>query len=140
MVLNYELRDVLLDCLASLERAVGPNDEIILVDNASTDDSVAAVRAAFPDVRIVENATNRYIFGLNDGLAVARGRYVAFCNNDMTVEDDFVEALARLLRCRRRLRRLRPHRAAGRPGPRLPHGRSLEARPHLLRAVGPPDR
>ena len=48
VVLNFELRDVLLDCLASLARAVGPNDEIILVDNASTDDSVAAVRAAFP--------------------------------------------------------------------------------------------
>jgi GT2 family glycosyltransferase len=93
LVLNFELRDVLLDCLASLQRAAGPNDEIILVDNASTDDSVAAVRAAFPDVRVVENASNRYIFGLNDGLAVARGRYVAFCNNDMTVEDDFIEAM-----------------------------------------------
>jgi GT2 family glycosyltransferase len=44
-------------------------------------------------VRIVENPSNRYIFGLNDGLVVARGRYVAFCNNDMTVEDDFLEAL-----------------------------------------------
>ena len=93
VVLNFQLRDVLLDCLASLVRSVGPDDEIILVDNASTDDSVAAVRAAFPEVRIIENATNRYIFGLNDGLAVARGRYVAFCNNDMTVEDGFVEAM-----------------------------------------------
>jgi GT2 family glycosyltransferase len=93
VVLNFELRDVVLDCLASLTRAVGPADEIILVDNASTDDSVAAVRQAFPDVRIVENAENRYIFGLNDGLAQARGRYVAFCNNDMTVERDFIESL-----------------------------------------------
>lgn len=93
VVLNFELRDVLLDCLASLSRAVGPDDEIIVVDNASSDGSVAAVRTAFPDVRVVENATNRYIFGLNDGLAVARGRYVAFCNNDMTVEDGFIEAM-----------------------------------------------
>ena len=36
-------------------------------------------------------ATNEYIFGLNRALDVASGEYVAFLNNDMTVEEDFVE-------------------------------------------------
>ena len=39
----------------------------------------------------LRNPENRFIFGLNDGLAVARGEYVAFCNNDMVVEAGFVE-------------------------------------------------
>jgi GT2 family glycosyltransferase len=91
IVLNYNERALLLDCVASLTAAAGPHDEIIVVDNASTDGSPEAVVEAFPHLRLVRNSENRYIFGLNDGLAVARGEFVAFCNNDMVVEDAFVE-------------------------------------------------
>ena len=72
-------------------QAVGPDDEIIMVDNGSSDGSADAVSAAFPSVRVVRLTENRYIFSLNAGLEVARGRYVAFCNNDMVVEPNFVE-------------------------------------------------
>ncbi len=91
VVLNYNERELVVDCVGSMLEAIGPDDEIIMVDNGSSDGSADAVADAFPLVRLVRLPVNRYIFSLNDGLAVARGRYVAFCNNDMRVEDNFVE-------------------------------------------------
>jgi O-antigen biosynthesis protein len=91
VVLNYNAREMLLDCVRSLLDAVTSRDEVIVVDNGSSDGSADAVMAAFPTVRLVRLPKNRYIFGLNDGLAAARGEYVAFCNNDMTVEPNFIE-------------------------------------------------
>jgi GT2 family glycosyltransferase len=91
IVLNYDERELVVDCVRSMLAAVGPEDEIIVVDNGSSDSSADAVAEAFPTVRLVRLPENRYIFSLNAGLAVARGRYVAFCNNDMVVEPNFVE-------------------------------------------------
>lgn len=91
VILNYEQREVLLRCVESVVAAMGPDDEVIVVDNGSKDGSAQAVSDEYPSVRLVCLDKNRYIFGLNDGLAVATGEYVAFCNNDMIVEPDFVE-------------------------------------------------
>jgi O-antigen biosynthesis protein len=96
IVLNYDERELVVDCVRSMIAAVGPDDEIIVVDNGSTDGSADAVSEAFPSVRVLRLPENRYIFSLNAGLAMARGTYVAFCNNDMTVEPNFVE---QALRC-----------------------------------------
>jgi len=100
IVLNYDERELVVACVRSMLDAIGPDDEIIVVDNGSTDGSADAIDEAFPSavypaVRVVRLPENRYIFSLNAGLEVSRGRYVAFCNNDMVVESNFVsEALA----------------------------------------------
>lgn len=96
IVLNFDQRELLIDCVRSMLAAVGPDDEIVVVDNGSTDGSAEAVTEAFPAgdfpaVRLLRLPVNRYIFSLNAGLEIARGRFVAFCNNDMVVEDNFVE-------------------------------------------------
>jgi GT2 family glycosyltransferase len=91
IVLNYEGKAVLRDCLRSLEAAAGEDDEIIVVDNASTDGSAEQVAQEFPGVRLVALSENTYIFGLNEGLSRACGEYVAFLNNDMVVEPGFVD-------------------------------------------------
>lgn len=90
IVLNYEGREVLQGCLDSLLADMGPEDELIVVDNASTDGSSDLV-PSLPQVRLVQRSENNYIFGLNDGVAVARGRYIAFLNNDITVEPGFID-------------------------------------------------
>lgn len=90
IVLNYEGLEVLTSCVETLRTAMGPDDELIVVDNGSTDGSPEWLREQ-SDVRSVLLPENTYIFGLNEGLAIARGRYVAFLNNDMTVEPGFVE-------------------------------------------------
>ena len=92
IILNFNERDLLLGCIESMVRAAGPEDEVIVVDSASTDGSADAVAETYPQVRLLRLEQNRYIFGLNDGLRCAKGRFVAFCNNDMVVESDFVES------------------------------------------------
>lgn len=94
IVLNYNGARVLGDCLRSLSDACSGDDEIIVVDNASTDGSAALV-SDFPAIRLVQRDKNNYIFGLNDGLARANGRWVAFLNNDIVVGPDFVDGSVR---------------------------------------------
>lgn len=91
VVLNYDERELVVECVASMLAAIGSNDEIIVVDNGSTDGSADAVADAFPSVKVIRLPENRYIFSLNAGLEASRGTYVAFCNNDMVVEPNFVE-------------------------------------------------
>jgi GT2 family glycosyltransferase len=90
IVLNYQGVEVIQACVDSIAAAAAPSDEIIVVDNASTDGSAELVDAR-DDVRLVRLPENTYIFGLNAGLAIAGGRYVAFLNNDITVAPDFVD-------------------------------------------------
>ncbi|MBV8387284.1 MAG: glycosyltransferase family 2 protein [Acidimicrobiia bacterium] len=96
VVVNYNARDHLLDCIRSL-RADGI-DEIVLVDNASTDGSVEAVHRIDPDVVIVPTGGNLgFGSAANRGLAVARGRYVTVLNPDAVVEGGTIKALAEAL-------------------------------------------
>lgn len=89
IVLNYQGREVLTACLDSLLADLGPEDEIIVVDNASSDGSSELV-PDHPQVRLLQRMENNFIFGLNDGVAAARGQYVAFLNNDIVVEAGFI--------------------------------------------------
>jgi hypothetical protein len=86
---------MLLNALASLMRAVGRDDEIILVDNGSTDASVKQVREAYPAVLIIENGCNNgFARACNQGLAAARGMYVLFLNNDAFLPTDALDRFA----------------------------------------------
>jgi len=88
--LNWEGQGVVEPCVDSLVAAARDHDEIIVVDNGSTDGSREALSLR-TDIRLVGLSENTYIFGLNRGLDVARGHYVAFLNNDIVVEQDFVD-------------------------------------------------
>ena len=101
VILNWNVRDLLRQCLESVVRDDGPANrhqplftEIIVVDNASSDGSVEMVRAEFPAVRLIVNAANRgYPGGNNDGIAAAQGRYVLILNPDTQVVGDALSAL-----------------------------------------------
>jgi GT2 family glycosyltransferase len=90
IVLNFNGGDVIAPCLDSLARSMSAKDEIIVVDNASTDSSIDLLEGR-SDITLIPLPSNTFIFGLNVGLAGARGEFVAFLNNDIVVEDDFVE-------------------------------------------------
>jgi GT2 family glycosyltransferase len=97
IVLNWNGKEDTLDCLESLRRTNYDNYKVVLVDNGSEDDSVAAVRAKFPEVEIVETGKNLgFAGGNNVGInhAMKAGAdYVFLINNDTTVDPDYLKAL-----------------------------------------------
>ena len=100
IVLNFNGKDYLGDCLDSLLALDYPSDrlEIMVVDNGSVDRSVSFVRQAYPTVRLLELPENRgFAAGNNAGAQAARGAYLAFLNNDMRVDPrwliEMVEAM-----------------------------------------------
>lgn len=95
VIVNWNTRNLLLACLRSLPwHHDHLRFEVIVVDNASTDGSVAAVNAQFPGVQIVRNRTNTgFAAGNNAGMKQAAGRYVALVNSDVVVQPGCLEGL-----------------------------------------------
>jgi GT2 family glycosyltransferase len=88
IVLNYNCRELLRDCLASLREAAPRHRiETIVVDNASTDGAPDLVREEFADMTLIANRENLgFTRGNNQGIAIARGRHVLLLNNDTKVK------------------------------------------------------
>ncbi|MBN1953663.1 MAG: glycosyltransferase family 2 protein [Anaerolineae bacterium] len=90
VIVNWNVRDLLRSCL----RSIAPGVEVIVVDNASTDGSAGMVRCEFPSVRLVANDENRgFSAANNQGIALARGRYVLLLNPDAEVLGDALDAM-----------------------------------------------
>jgi GT2 family glycosyltransferase len=97
VIVNWNTRDLLRDCLASIDAHAGNvSVETIVIDNHSADDSVQMVRREFPHVRLIVNADNRgFAAANNQGIAIARGRYVLLLNSDTVVLNGAVERSVR---------------------------------------------
>lgn len=88
VILNTNRRVDTLECLASLTQNTYTNQQILVLDNHSTDGSVAAIRAAFPDVQILELTDNRGYAGNNNvgiAAALAQGADWVFVLNEDTI-------------------------------------------------------
>ncbi|MEA3286770.1 MAG: glycosyltransferase [Candidatus Marinimicrobia bacterium] len=86
--------EILEPCLRSLKASQYPNLEIVVVDNASSDDSVAFVQRAFPKVTLIKNAKNLgFAGGCNVGLRTIKSDHYLVLNNDTTHESDWIEQL-----------------------------------------------
>ncbi len=91
IIVNYNTRQLLDDCLASLIAAVPPEKglEIIVVDNASSDGSQDMVRQKYPRVRLLASEENRGFSAANNlGAAEANGRTLLFLNSDTVLSDE----------------------------------------------------
>ncbi len=98
ILLTYNQRDKTLRCLESFQAISYPHVHILLWDNGSADDTVAAVRAAFPEVMTHFSTENLGVAGgRNAAVALVLERlapdYLLFLDNDMTVEPGFLEPL-----------------------------------------------
>ncbi|HYM09885.1 MAG TPA: glycosyltransferase family 2 protein [Bryobacterales bacterium] len=94
VVVNWDRADLLRACLASLAQQTFRDFEIIVVDNGSRDGSAAMVASEFPAARVIANAENRgFCAANNQGIAAARGRYVALLNNDAEADARWIEEM-----------------------------------------------
>jgi len=84
ILVNWNTRDLLMRSLQSIHDTKDDLDvEVIVVDNASSDDSVALARSRFPDTIIVQNAQNAgFAEANNQGMAIAAGRFFLLLNTD----------------------------------------------------------
>lgn len=97
VIVNWNTRDLLRDCLNSVSDAIEAlSVEVLVVDNASKDNSCTMVREEFPNVRLIESESNLGFAGGNNlALARATGRYVLLLNTDTLVHGNVLaEAVA----------------------------------------------
>jgi GT2 family glycosyltransferase len=95
IIVNWNRRDYLEECLPPLLNQSFKNFEIILVDNGSSDDSVNFIDQYYKDVVcLIKLPVNKFFAGGNNaGIKVARGEYIALLNNDTEVEKNWLCSL-----------------------------------------------
>lgn len=95
ITVSYNTREATLEFLRSLISSAPPEStEVIVVDNGSSDGTVAAIRDEFPGVTLIDAGENLgFAAGVNRGMDVATGEYILLLNPDMIVLPGSVTAL-----------------------------------------------
>lgn len=97
IIVNWNVRELLRESIMSVKREVDlPRDqyEIIVVDNASSDNSVEMLAEAYPDVKVLANSDNLgFAAACNQGYAMSRGRYIWLLNPDTVVLEGSVAGI-----------------------------------------------
>ena len=94
---NFNGRAMLADCLASIDRQTYRHWQVTVVDNGSSDDSVAYLRTNHPQVRLIDWSTNAgFAAAVNAGIRAGTHPLVFLLNNDTELELDCLEQLVRV--------------------------------------------
>ncbi len=100
IVLNWNGKNVIFDCLDSLLAQPYAQKEIILVDNGSRDGSLEMIREKYSGrIKIIENPENLgFAGGCNTGMRASQGEWIALINSDSTVEKNWIEEMIKGIR------------------------------------------
>ena len=100
IIVNYNVAYFLEQCLLSVYNAKGiENLEVMVIDNRSSDNSVAMVREKFPEVQLIVNEENvGFSKANNQGIVRARGEFVVLLNPDTVVEEETFEKTIKAFR------------------------------------------
>ncbi|HWA74203.1 MAG TPA: glycosyltransferase family 2 protein [Polyangiaceae bacterium] len=94
VVVNWNSKGDLRDCLSSLRAQTHQELEVIVVDNGSADGSADMVANEFPEVRLLRETDNLgFAEACNRGITASSGAWVAMLNNDAVAEPDWAKAL-----------------------------------------------
>jgi hypothetical protein len=94
IIVSYNTRQLLKNCLDSIYTQNDIDLEVIVVDNNSSDGSVEMIKEYFPDAKLIENDTN-VGFGKanNQGARVANGKYLLFINSDIFLQNNAIKEI-----------------------------------------------
>ncbi|MCX6816310.1 MAG: glycosyltransferase family 2 protein [Candidatus Beckwithbacteria bacterium] len=100
IVVNYNTKKITADCLDTIRQSTDKlNKEVIVVDNASTDGSVAYLNQKFPRYKIISSAKNLGFAGGNNlGVKQATGNYVWLLNSDTLLEKNTISTLMKAVK------------------------------------------
>jgi len=98
IIVNYNGIEWLKKCLPSVLATKYPTFEVIVVDNASSDDSVAYIKSNYPPVKLISHRENKgYSLGVNSALTLCKGALIAVLNNDIETEPEWLTALVNVI-------------------------------------------
>jgi GT2 family glycosyltransferase len=99
LVVNYNTCRLTLDCLQSVYASETQyRYEVIVIDNHSSDGSVEAIRAAYPEITLIANEDNTgFAKANNQGMEAASGRFVLLLNSDTLVQPDTLDTMIRFM-------------------------------------------
>ena len=108
VILNWNGKKFLQDFLPSVIKNSG-GAEIIVADNASSDDSVVFVQQYFPNIKIIQNETNSgFAGGYNEALAKVESDYFVLLNSDIEVTPGWIEPVIALMESDRSIAACQP--------------------------------
>jgi GT2 family glycosyltransferase len=100
IIVSYNTRQLTTECLQSLHNNVSKKItyETIVVDNASSDDSVEYIKKHFPEVKMIDSKKNEgFSRANNHGVKISKGRYVLFLNSDTVVYKNSLEYMVEFM-------------------------------------------
>src|SRR5690349_1027152 len=98
VILNWNGQNFLQQFLPSVLATTYINKEVVVIDNASTDDSVSYLQQHWPTVRIVQNKGNYgFAQGYNEGLKQVQSDYYVLLNSDVEVTPNWIGGMVELL-------------------------------------------
>lgn len=96
VIVTWNSKTVVADCLSSLQRQTFGEVAVMVVDNASSDGTVELIRRDFPQVMVLRNPQNvGFARANNQGIALTQGDYVLTLNPDVELEPTFLERLVK---------------------------------------------
>jgi GT2 family glycosyltransferase len=94
VIVSYNTCRILDECIASIRQETACAHEIIVVDNASRDNSCLLIRDKYPEVTLIENSENvGFAKANNQGFAIAKGKYFFMLNSDTVILDGAIDKL-----------------------------------------------
>mgnify|MGYP001587530600 CR=1 FL=1 len=99
IIINWNTKEYLSQCLHSFfETNEGITCEVIVIDNASSDGSVEMVTGKFQQVQVIANTVNSgFAGGVNQGISIARGKYILVLNPDIVFKPKTIQSLLQYL-------------------------------------------
>lgn len=98
IIVSYNSREFILDCISSIRKFSPKDTEIIIVDNASTDNSVKLIKENNAKAFLIENSENLgYAKAVNKGIKKSRGEFILVLNPDTKITKSSVENLIKFM-------------------------------------------